>query len=200
MIQYLILWILLIIKTSKQDIPGIEQLVKVYSYVSGSLESVVTTFLIMLILYAVLIFNDNSCSVKTIITRTCQLNVWFGNSWEEVVSIYSVGSFTYLCFACQKMDAIRTKKIRDGWKYTRVMNDSQMLGTYVGFRYALFILSMIGIITLNALAEAAIWEYIAALIVFIVYFILDIGLSVILHSIWVDRKKTAGTEKPMKNK
>ena len=80
------------------------------------------------------------------------------------------------------------------------MNDSKMLGTYVGFRYALFILSMIGIITLNALAEAAIWEYIAALIVFIVYFILDIGLSVILHSIWVDRKKTAGTEKPMKNK
>ena len=75
-----------------------------------------------------------------------------------------------------------------------------MLGTYVGFRYALFILSMIGIITLNALAEAAIWEYIAALIVFIVYFILDIGLSVILHSIWVARKKTAGTEKPMKNK
>lgn len=175
-------------------------MVKVYSYVSGSLESVVTTFLIMLILYAVLIFNDNSCSVKTIIARTCQLNVWFGNSWEEVVSIYSVGSFTYLCFACQKMDAIRTKKIRDGWKYTRVMNDSKMLGTYVGFRYALFILSMIGIITLNALAEAAIWEYIAALIVFIVYFILDIGLSVILHSIWVDRKKTAGTEKPMKNK
>ena len=71
------------------------------------------------------------------------------------------------------------------------MNDSKMLGTYVGFRYALFILSMIGIITLNALAEAAIWEYIAALIVFIVYFILDIGLSVILHSIWVDRKNTA---------
>ena len=114
MIQYLILWILLS-SSSRQASKTFLALNNwwkfIARYVSGSLESVVTTFLIMLILYAVLIFNDNSCSVKTIITRTCQLNVWFGNSWEEVVSIYSVGSFTYLCFACQKMDAIRTKGI-----------------------------------------------------------------------------------------
>ena len=37
-IPYLAMWILLKIKTSKQDIPGIEKIGKVYSYVSGSLE------------------------------------------------------------------------------------------------------------------------------------------------------------------
>ena len=38
MIPYLAMWILLKIKTSKKDIPGIEKIGKVYSYVSGSLE------------------------------------------------------------------------------------------------------------------------------------------------------------------
>ena len=38
MIPYTIMWILLKIKTNKQDIPGIEKIGKVYSYVSGSLE------------------------------------------------------------------------------------------------------------------------------------------------------------------
>ena len=37
MIPYLAMWILLKIKTSKQDIPGMEKIGKVYSYVSGSL-------------------------------------------------------------------------------------------------------------------------------------------------------------------
>jgi len=38
MIPYLIMWILLKIKSSKQNIPGIERIGKVYSYVSGTLE------------------------------------------------------------------------------------------------------------------------------------------------------------------
>ena len=38
MIPYIIMWTLLKIKTSKQDIPGIEKIGKIYSYVSGSLE------------------------------------------------------------------------------------------------------------------------------------------------------------------
>jgi len=38
MIPYLIMWILLKIKSSKRNIPGIERIGKVYSYVSGTLE------------------------------------------------------------------------------------------------------------------------------------------------------------------
>ena len=197
----LFMWIILMTKTYKQDIPGIEQIVKVYSYVSGSLESVITTFLIMLIIYVLVIFKVSACTVASI-KRICQLEMWFGNSWDDVVTLYIIASIFYLGFACQKMDAIRTKKIRDGWKEKRVKNDSKMLGTYVALRYALFVLSMIFFIILNVLAEALILEYVYAGIVFIIYFVLDIGLSVILHGIWVDRKNTDGseTEKTLKNK
>ena len=44
MISYLAMWILLKIKTSKQDIFGIEMIGKVYSYVSGVLE-IISAFL-----------------------------------------------------------------------------------------------------------------------------------------------------------
>ena len=43
MIPYLAMWILLKIKTSKQDIYGIERIGKVYSYVSGSMEIISMT-------------------------------------------------------------------------------------------------------------------------------------------------------------
>ena len=48
MIPYLTMWILLKIKTRKQDIRGIEKIGKVYSYVSGSFEII---SMIALIIY-----------------------------------------------------------------------------------------------------------------------------------------------------
>ena len=50
MIPYLVMWILLKIKTSKQDIPGMEKIGKVYSYVSGSLEIIAMIAVIIHIL------------------------------------------------------------------------------------------------------------------------------------------------------
>ena len=50
MIPYLAMWILLKIKTNKKDIPGIERIGKVYSYVSGSLEIIAMIAVIIHIL------------------------------------------------------------------------------------------------------------------------------------------------------
>ena len=76
------------------------------------------------------------------------------------------------------------------------MEKNKLVGIYLGFRYGIFALHMIGfIISSSAFKGSAI----IVSIVSGVYFILDIGLTVILHSIRVDRENTAGTENPMKN-
>ena len=96
---------------------------------------------------------------------------------------YIIGSSIFLIFACLKILGIRIKNIK-------------LLGTYLGFRYALFTLYLIASFVLSVLH----WRkelVFTPLIVGIVYFILDIGLLVILQSIRVDRKKNAGTENQM---
>ena len=91
----------------------------------------------------------------------------------------SIGLAIYLIFACLKI-------------YVISVENNRLLGTYLGFRYALFILYMIAFIVLSILTGRPAMA-IAALIVSIVYFIPDIGLTVILHSIRVDRETNART-------
>ena len=156
-IPYIIMWSLLEFKTIKQDIPSIEKIGKVYSYVSGSLEIIGEI--------ALIIFNIKLNNASTIIIG----KIDFGT--------ISIGSAIYLIFACLKILGIRIK-------------NSKLLGTYLVFRYALVILHIIVFIVLSILTGRM---AIAALIVGIVYFIPDIGLTVILHSIRVDREKNART-------
>lgn len=155
MLLYLNMWILLKIKTNKQDIPGIEKIGKVYSYVSGSLEIIGT---IALIIFSI-------------------IGLLGPHPLIGVITGYIIGSAIYLIFACLKIHGIRVGNIK-------------LLGTYLGFRYALFILYMIAFIVLGILTGRM---AIAALITGIVYFIMDIGLTVILHSIRVDRETNART-------
>ena len=84
----------------------------------------------------------------------------------------------YLVFACLKIHGTRVKK-------------NKFLEAYIGFRYVLFILYMTGLAILIALTERFTW---IAFIWGFVFFILDIGLTVILHSIRVDRENTETTE------
>ena len=80
------------------------------------------------------------------------------------------------------------------------MENNKLIGIYLGFRYGLFALHMIGFIILTIYtAGITVYFAIMPMIVSGVYFILDIGLTVILYSIRVDRENTAGTENPMKN-
>ena len=160
MLLYLIMWILLKMKTNKQDIPGIEKIGKVYSYVSGSLEIIGTMALIIF-------------SIIGLLGPYPLLGLNIG---------FIIGSTIYLIFACLKIHGIRVGNIK-------------LLGTYLGFRYALFILYMIAFIVMSIKTGQL---AIAALITGIIYFILDIGLTVILHSIRVNREN-AGTESQMKN-
>ena len=85
MIPYLIMWILLKIKSSKQNIPGIERIGKVYSYVSGTLEIIGG---IVRILF--------SCMIQYSDLRIVQITV----------IIYSA---VCLIFSCLKIHGIRVK-------------------------------------------------------------------------------------------
>jgi len=168
MITYLVMWILLKIKTSKQDIPGIEKIGKVYSYVSGSLE--------IIAMIAWIIISALTLDTLTRAYYRTDLNV-------GIQSVYIIGAAIYFVFACLKIHGIRVE-------------NNKLIGIYLGFRYGLFALHMIGFIITSIYTGS---YAIIGLIVGGVYFILDIGLIVILHSIRVDRENTAGTGNSMKN-
>ena len=89
-----------------------------------------------------------------------------------------IGLAIHLIFACLKIHGIRVE-------------NNKLLGTYLGLRYALFILDMVTFIVCGTTYEAE--DLVFALITVIVYFILDIGLIIILHSIRVDRETNART-------
>merc|ERR1711860_172186 len=82
-------------------------------------------------------------------------------------SVYFIGAVIYFVFACLKIHGIRVE-------------NNKLIGMYLGFRYGLFALHMIGFIILSIYTG---FFGIIGLIVGGVYFILDIGLTVILHSI-----------------
>merc|ERR1712110_209086 len=175
MIPYLAMWILLKIKTSKQDIPGIERIGKVYSYVSGSLEIIA---MIARIIYSAWTLASFSSFFRS-------------DLFIRIESVYILGAVIYFVFACLKIHGIRVE-------------NNKLIGMYIEFRYVLFALHMIGFIIYSIFSiliagELFLIMAIIGLIVGGVYFILDIGLTVILHSIRVDRENTAGTENPMKN-
>ena len=106
--------------------------------------------------------------------------------WENIV--YIIGSALFFFFACMKIHGIRVQ-------------NNKLLGIFLRFRCALFILYMIAFSFWSAVAGyRRNWTAIVALIVGKVYFILDISLTVILHSIRVDRENTADTENPEEKK
>ena len=160
-IPYLIMWILLKIKTSKKDIPGIEKIGKIYTYVSGSLEIIAMIARIYISSYDL-----------------HQLATYGTYSGFEIV--YIIGAAIYLVFACLKIHGVRVE-------------NNKLIETYIGFRYGLFALHMIAFIIMIIYYKA----FLTSLFVFGIHFILDIGLTVILHSIRVNRENTAGTENAM---
>ena len=171
MIPYLFMWIFLRIKSNKKDIPGIEKIGKYYCYVSGSLEIIYLIYLIIIISLSIFIYIFEILTVS--------------------------GSVILLIFASLKIHGIRVE-------------NNKLLGIYLGFRYTLFVLFFIfNIIKSSALNPNNGGNSIAGvrnelviasdLIAPIVYFILDIGLTVILHSIRVEWDINAGTENQMKN-
>ena len=176
LIPYLFMWILLKIMTKKQDVPAIERIGKVYSYVSSSFE--IIAMIIQIIFSALAVKKLSSIDVTSIPASFIAAN----NVSIALGSVYMIFSVIYLVFACLKIHGVRVE-------------NNKLIGTYIGFRYGLIAIFMILLIILNALRG---FDFIIP-IYEVVYFILDIGLTVILHSIWVDREKTAGTENPMKN-
>ena len=104
------------------------------------------------------------------------------------IIVVLICSAIYPIFAILKIHGIRVE-------------EHNLLGIYLGFRYVLFIISVIAEIVLGILTRQMFYLTFVYLIIGIAFFILDIGLTVILHSIRVDRENTAGTgtEVPMKN-
>ena len=103
MIPCLVLWILLKIKTSKKDIPGIERIGKVYSYVSGSLEIIVMIMTLVIISY---LYQDSySRDVNEI--RTSPSSASKATARTAISTISMIFAQIYLVFACLKIHGVR---------------------------------------------------------------------------------------------
>ena len=173
-IPYLAMWILLKIKTNKKDIPGIEKIGKVYSFVSGSLE--IAQVIAQIIIHA---NNKHNNARLYIVSDTFFIFIFV---------------LIPLVMACLKIHGVRVENYK-------------LIGIYLGFRYCLVALFMIGPFIMCIIQEGLLQGVFAAIaaIAFIAYIafidiiiiILDIGLIVILHSIRVDSEDTARTENPM---
>ena len=173
-IPVLAMWILLKIKTNKQDIPGMEKIGKVYSYVSGSFE------IIGMIVYIGLETDMIVAMVSTLVRSGSgqRSSIYIILGFKIVLD---VGAAVYLIFACLKIHGIRVEK-------------NKLLGAYIGFRYVLFILYMTGLTILILYKQSQGHNVMNAAIAFVaalVHFFLDVGPTVILHSIRVDRENTA---------
>ena len=146
-VPYLAMWILLKVKTNKQDILGIEQIGRVYSYVSGSLEILATlTGMILSIVY---------------------LDI-------DAKIISGALSWSFLVF--MKIYAIRLD------------NNGFLIGICFVIRhiqFVEFIIIPIILVCISTGATQIIW--IVAGVGGVAYFILDIGLTLILFSILEDR-------------
>ena len=174
MIPYIDMWVKLKFKTSKQDIPGIEKIGKVYSFVSGSLE--IAQVIAQIIIHA---NNKHNNARLYIVSDTFFIFIFV---------------LIPLVMACLKIHGVRVENYK-------------LIGIYLGFRYCLVALFMIGPFIMCIIQEGLLQGVFAAIaaIAFIAYIafidiiiiILDIGLIVILHSIRVDSEDTARTENPM---
>ena len=170
MIPYIVMWIFLKIKTNKQDIPGIEKIGKVYSYVCGFLEIIVPI--------AVIIFS--------VIAMQFAIELEHYPNFLPSIIVVLICSAIYPIFASLKIHGIRAE-------------NHNLLGIYLGFRYVLFILYVIAKLIWSILTRQMFYLTCVYVSIGIALFVLDIGLTVILHSIRVDRENTPGTEVPMKN-
>ena len=165
------MWILLKIKTSKQDITGIERLGKVYIYVSGSIE------IIGMVVYIGFFIGDIVYASRS----------WGRIPYLDMLIGQLVCASVYLLFACLKILLIRVEKIK-------------LLGKYLACRYALFVVYLSCLFMFNTYLRGDLKILsIIGMIGGIPYLVLDMGLMIILHSIRVDRKKTAGIENPLNN-
>jgi len=145
-IPYLVIWIVIKIKTSKRHISGVERIVKIYCYAIGFIE---TKAMIGIMIIGVSSFHNI----------------------DDVGIILIVGAAVNLIAVCMKFYGIRLEK-------------SKWIGIYIGFRYALFLLSLI-LLSYNYSVSVLL---LTGITVYLLYFMLDLGLTIILHSIRVDRE------------
>merc|ERR1712226_573526 len=129
------MWILLKIKTSKQDIHGIEKIGKVYSYVSGSLE--------IIAMIARIIISVKTLAAVSSFLGSSDLLIGIQSVFIGIESVYIIGAVIYFVFACLKIHGIRVE-------------NNKLIGIYLGFRYGLFALHMIGFIILSIYGRNAI--------------------------------------------
>ena len=108
----------------------------------------------------------------------------FGVNWLEFIIAKIICWLAYLIFICLKIYGTEPDQQKN-----------RMLGTYIGFRYALFITFIIVFFIMSTcISYPYAYIFLSTLIGGILFFILDIGLTVILHSIRVNRETTAETE------
>ena len=99
------MWILLKIRTSKKNIPGIECIGKVYSYLSGSMEIIASISEIISAASTVELYKISFDSTGTLPESSeLSLDLLIGQQY-----IYMIGAAIYLIFACLKIHGVRVQ-------------------------------------------------------------------------------------------
>ena len=172
MILYLAMWIALKKKTNKRNIMSIERIGKIYSYLRGALEIIAMASCLLSLVFHFSYHGPNG-----------SFEFGFSSNPGEEIFIFLFAT-TDLIFACLQIHAIMLEK-------------NKLLGIYLGYRYAAFFLTIIAAFILAICDSESLGAWIGGLIGDILFFILDIGLTVILHSIRDTRRSFVGMENPL---
>ena len=162
-IIYLVMWTLLKMNTNSRNIDGIERIIEVYCYVTAFLE---IKGMLVMILFGVMILISSS-----------DLLVGIG-----IIIVAPFGLF----FAFMKIHGIMVK-------------ESKWIGIYLGSRYSIFIICLVSLIIITmshyhyhvSMSLNSDLVSVSLLICSMVlpYLIIDICLTIILHSIIADKEK-----------
>ena len=166
-IPYLIMWTFLIINTNKRNIDVIESITMVYCYVLGAFEIFVSVGSIVISLISI--------EIVSLVNSNCQ-DCRLPPQDIAIFIIKVIVSTVYLIFACLKIHGIRLEK-------------NKLLGIYLCFRYICFIVSQGSLILLARMLH----DYTVPIPILVgstLFFILDLGLHIILHSTRADRAET----------
>lgn len=174
---FVLMWIHLKRRTSERKISGIEETVKIFNHFIAVLEIIVDTILIIFFIISLASIETTSPGPRGVL--------WI------VISLADTGTAVTLRQVLQLaggLAAALTALIVSSLRIHGVRRGSnRLVETYIGCRYILCALSILGMLYGVIFVSASLFG--PSTIAVILFFILDIGLTVLLHSIRVDREK-----------
>ena len=174
---FVLMWIHLKRRTSERNISGIEETVKIFNHFIAVLEIIVDTIFIIFFIISLATIETASPGPRGVL--------WIVISLADTATVVTLRQVLQLAgglaaaLTALIVSSLRIHGVRRG--------SNRLVETYIGCRYILCALSVLGMLYGFIFVSASLFG--PSTIAVILFFILDIGLTVLLHSIRVDREK-----------